>query len=59
MLAGLEAKSLTHWIFAKVVAVLTGGWSCNQATEQFGVAVSTAIGWLRRQRETVMCRVAT
>ena len=35
-----------------VAAVLTGGLSCNQAAEQFGVAVSTAIGWVRRQRET-------
>ena len=35
-----------------VSAVVTGGLSCNQAAEQFGVAVSTAIGWVRRQRET-------
>jgi transposase len=26
--------------------------SCNQAAEQFGVAISTAIGWVRRVRET-------
>jgi transposase len=26
--------------------------SCNEAAKQFGVAVSTAIGWVRRQRET-------
>jgi transposase len=26
--------------------------SCNQAAKQFGVAVSTAIGWVRRLRET-------
>jgi transposase len=35
-----------------VAAVLTGGLSCNQAAERFGVAVSTAIGWVRRWRET-------
>jgi transposase len=35
-----------------VAAVVTGGLSCNQAADQFGVAVSTAIGWVRRQRET-------
>src|SRR5271154_2651098 len=35
-----------------VAAVLTGGLSCNEAGKQFGVAVSTAIGWVRRQRET-------
>jgi transposase len=29
-----------------VATVLTGGLSCNQAAEQFGVAVSTAIGWV-------------
>jgi len=35
-----------------VAAVVTGGLSCNQAAKHFGVAVSTAIGWVRRQRET-------
>src|SRR6267378_8504930 len=35
-----------------VAAVETGGLSCNQAAKQFGVGVSTAIGWVRRQRET-------
>ena len=35
-----------------VAAVVSGGLSCNQAAEHFGVAVSTAIGWVRRQRET-------
>src|ERR1700751_5351669 len=35
-----------------VAAVLTGGLSRNEAAKQFGVAVSTAVGWVRRQRET-------
>ena len=35
-----------------VAAVETGGMSCNQAAKQFGVAISTAIGWVRRLRET-------
>jgi hypothetical protein len=35
-----------------VAAVVNGGSSCNEAAKQFGVAVSTAIGWVRRQRET-------
>jgi transposase len=35
-----------------VAAVETGGLSCNRAAKQFGVVVSTAIGWVRRQRET-------
>ena len=35
-----------------VAAVVTGGLSCNAAAKQFGVAVSTAIGWVRLQRQT-------
>ena len=35
-----------------VAAVVNGGLSCNEAAKQFGIAVSTAIGWVRRQRET-------
>ena len=35
-----------------VAAVVSGGLSCNQAAKRFGVAVSTAIGWVRRQRES-------
>src|SRR6202047_1242022 len=35
-----------------VAAVVSGGLSCNEAAKQFGVAVSTAVGWVRRQRET-------
>jgi transposase len=35
-----------------VAAVLTGGLSRNEAAKKFGVAVSTAIGWVRRQNET-------
>jgi putative transposase len=35
-----------------VAAVESGRLSCNQAAEQFGVAISTAIGWVRRVRET-------
>ena len=35
-----------------VAAVVTGGVSCHRAAKQFGVGVSTAIGWVRRLRET-------
>ena len=35
-----------------VAAVETGGLSCNQAAKQFGVAISTAVLWVRRLRET-------
>jgi transposase len=35
-----------------VAAVLSGGLSCNRAAKQFGVGISTAINWVKRQRET-------
>jgi transposase len=35
-----------------VAAVETGGMSCHQAAEQFGIGVSTAIVWVRRLRES-------
>jgi transposase len=34
-----------------VTTVVTGGLSCNQVAKQFGVVVSTAVGWVRGQRE--------
>ena len=36
----------------RVVAAIKGGMSRNQAAKQFGVAISTAIGWMRRVEET-------
>jgi transposase len=36
----------------RVVAAIAGGMSRNQAAKQFGIAISTAIGWARRQHET-------
>jgi len=36
----------------RVVAAIQGGMSRNQAAQQFGVAISTAIGWMRRVEET-------
>src|ERR1041384_8434815 len=35
-----------------VAAVESGGLSCNQAAKQFGIGISTAIGWLNRLRNT-------
>ena len=35
-----------------VAAVLTDGMSRNQAAAHFGVGISTAINWVKRQRET-------
>ena len=35
-----------------VAAVESGGLSCNQAAKQFGIGISTAIGWVGRLRKT-------
>ena len=36
----------------RVIAAIKGGLSCNRAAKQFGVAISTAIHWAKRVRET-------
>jgi transposase len=36
----------------RVAASLAKGVSCNQVAKQFGIGISTAIGWARRLRET-------
>jgi transposase len=36
----------------RVVAAIEGGMSRNQAAKRFGVAISTAIGWMKRVEET-------
>ena len=36
----------------RVMAAIEGGLSRNQAAKQFGVAISTAIGWMRRVETT-------
>jgi transposase len=36
----------------RVVSAIEGGLSRNQAAKRFGVAISTAIGWMRRVKET-------
>jgi putative transposase len=35
-----------------VVAAIEAGMSRNQASRQFGVAISTAIGWMQRVEQT-------
>jgi transposase len=35
-----------------VAAIERGGLSCNQAAKQFGIGISTAIGWVKRLHET-------
>ena len=36
----------------RVVAAIERGLSCNQAAKQFGIGISTAVGWAGRLRET-------
>jgi transposase len=36
----------------RVVAAIENGLSRNQAAKQFGIGISTAIGWARLQKET-------
>ena len=36
----------------RVVAAIEGGMSRNRAAKQFGVAISTAIGWMQRVEDT-------
>jgi len=36
----------------RVVSAIEGGMSRNQAAKHFGVAISTAIGWMQRMEET-------
>ena len=36
----------------RVVAAIEGGMSRNEAAKQFGVAISTAIGWMQRVEQT-------
>ena len=36
----------------RVVAAIEGGMSRNRAAKRFGVAISTAIGWMQRVKET-------
>jgi transposase len=36
----------------RVVAAIEAGMSRNQAARQFGVAISTAIGWMQRLEQT-------
>jgi putative transposase len=36
----------------RVVAAVEGGLSCNEAARRFNLAISTAINWMRRKRDT-------
>ena len=38
-------KPLSLDLRKRVVAAIEAGLSCNQAAKQFGIGISTAIGW--------------
>jgi putative transposase len=46
------AKPYSLDLRKRVVAAIAGGMSRNQAAKQFGVAISTAIGWMQRVEGT-------
>ena len=45
------AKCLSHDLRERVVSMVQGGASCREAAARFSVAPSTAIRWVRDQRE--------
>src|SRR5262245_38997618 len=56
MLAGRRpawmGKPYSQDLRKRVVAAIEGGMSRNRAAKQFGVAISTAINWMKRVDET-------
>jgi transposase len=44
------ARPLSQDLRSRVIAVVDGGMSCNAAAERFGVAVSSAVRWVRGWR---------
>src|ERR1700733_15127433 len=43
-------RALSQDLRSRVIAVVDGGLSCNAAAERFGIAVSSAIRWVRAWR---------
>ena len=43
-------RALSQDLRSRVIAVVDGGASCNAAAARFGVAVSTAVRWVRAWR---------
>ena len=43
-------RSLSQDLRSRVIAVVDGGLSCNAAAERFGIAVSSAVRWVRAWR---------
>ncbi len=44
------ARSLSQDLRSRVIAVVAGGMSCNAAAARFGIAVSSAVRWVRAWR---------
>lgn len=44
------ARSLSQDLRSRVIAVVEGGLSCNAAADRFGIAVSSAVRWVRAWR---------
>lgn len=44
------ARALSQDLRSRVIAVVEGGMSCNAAAERFGIAVSSAVRWVRAWR---------
>jgi transposase len=43
-------QALSQDLRNRVIAVVDGGMSCNEAAERFGIAVSSAVRWVRAWR---------
>ena len=44
------ARAFSQDLRDRVIAVVDGGMSCNRAAERFGVAISSAVRWVRAWR---------
>ena len=44
------ARSLSQDLRSRVIAAVEGGLSCNAAAARFGIAVSSAVRWMRAWR---------
>ena len=43
-------RALSQDLRSRVITVVDGGMSCNAAAERFGIAVSSAVRWMRAWR---------
>jgi transposase len=45
-------KTLSEDLRVRVIGAVEGGMSCNAAAERFGIAVATAVRWLKAWHES-------